>query len=77
MPITTAAFRCLSTKQTWILCFKNDCNEHLIILADLWLVVLLRLNLLLDVSKDLVLPPSLFGGLLDEGALAFLTSLEY
>ena len=54
---------------------ENDCNEHLIILADLWLVVLLRLNLLLDVSKDLVLPPSLFGGLLDEGALAFLTSL--
>ena len=76
MPITTAAFRCLSTKQTWFQCFKNDCNEHLIILADLWLVVLLRLNLLLDVSKDLVLPPSLFGSLLDEGALAFLTSLE-
>ena len=50
-------------------------TEHLVVLVYLWLVVLLRLNLLLDVSKDLVLPPPFFGGLLDEGALAFLTSL--
>ena len=52
--------------------------EHLVVLIYHWLVVFLCFNLLLDVSKDLVLSSPFFGGFLNQATLALsFVSLEF